>query len=201
MSSAFALSLMGTPAAANEARLAGFFVGAVLGHAQTTETVRVPQGQDVTQYNDISGNDIVPGIRVGWAYSQPGGVFFGVDAYGLFPFAPHPTTILQANGQEYVVEAGIRGGVVARFGYTVKEGNAAIYVLAGASVGQNTTNFQGRTQQEWLWQPEIGAGMEIAVWRPNTSIRLDVQMAHYERDDPYRKGVQWTGLFTFAYRF
>jgi opacity protein-like surface antigen len=182
--------------------LAGPYIGIVAGHSQMTGTVYFPQ--DGGQINDVSGNDVLIGLRSGYSWVTPSNVFLGLDAYGTYSFRPgYPTTIVNFGGQQFEVSNTWRLGTVGRLGFALRE-NAAIYALAGVSAGNSDYIIQGQAYSRTSWQPEIGAGMEVSIAGGAASLRLDVQWAPYRRDLPAdlrETGAMWTGLFTLRIPF
>lgn len=198
MSSAFAL---GVTTAASAQSLSGFYVGLSVGHAQTTETVRFPQGADFTQINDVSGNTILPGILAGYTWSRPGGLLLSMEGYGLFPLEPYPTTIWEGFGRQYNREAGMRLGLRGRVGFDTGRGSA-VYGIVGIYTQQSTYTLDGVKNDQNFTQPEFGAGAEVQLWRTNTRIRFDGTASWYQHDVPwYTKGVVWTGTASFIWGF
>ena len=189
--------------------LGGFRGSLVLGHSSLQSTVRFPDRlrsdgsvRRHEQFNDIGGNSIEAGLRLGWS-SSGAGFFYGADLTGTMPINIYPTTILNAAGFSY--ERTVRWNVAptVRAGWNF-DGRTALFLQGGAVFLRNSVLADGQVKQFVETMPRFGFGAEHALTE-RLSMRMD---ATYDRGTHAIEGgrpgtTTWrpTYLFSLAYRF
>ena len=198
------------PEAGGYPALGGFRGSLVLGHSSLQSTVRFPQvtradgsvARNKEQFNDIGGNSIEAGLRLGWS-STGAGFFYGADLTGTMPINIYPTTILNAAGFSY--ERTVRWNVAptVRAGWNF-DGRTALFLQGGAVFLRNSVLADGQVKQFVETMPRFGFGAEHALTE-RLSMRMD---ATYDRGTHAIEGgrpgtTTWrpTYLFSIAYRF
>ena len=162
---AIALAATALPAAAQEVRLNGFYLGVFGGIAVIDSTVSFPATatRPAVKFVDQGGDGAVAGLRAGWGSMIGRHGYAGIEGDLLLPI--NVTSRLMAMGVEYRDRLRNEFGVFGRLGWS-PEGNSLFFLRAGLTVArQSFENVPGGTRDTWSVAPAIGLGAETHLSR------------------------------------
>jgi len=201
LSANFLLQSTGRAAASDSSLLEGAHGSLYLGHTSLQSTVRFPAlpTRAEAQFNDVGGNTIYGGGRLGYTLVY-GDFLVGVDLAAKAAWEPYPTTILHAAGFNYELSTKWESSVTARAGY-IFGGRTAVYLAGGASFSRLDLQLEGKDRSRNLFTPTFGFGAETALNR-SWALRLDWMADRSQLHSPLHVTlVRWNIVAGVVYRF
>lgn len=194
---AAAIAAAALPAAAQEVRLNGFYLGVFGGMAAIDSTVTIPatDTRPAAKFVDQGGDGAVVGLRGGWGTMISRHGYAGIEADLLLPI--NVTSRLMAMGVEYRDRLRNEFGLFGRLGWS-PEGNSLFFLRAGMTIPrQSFENVPGGTRDTWSVAPAIGLGAETHLTY-NLVARIDATYSWPTGDNRMESYRMTAGL---AWRF
>ncbi|MBP0466502.1 outer membrane beta-barrel protein [Roseomonas sp. PWR1] len=185
------------PAAAQETRLDGFYLGIFGGIAVLDSTVVIPaaEGRAAAKFVDQGGDGAVIGLRGGWGRMISRHGYAGIEGEFLLPI--DVTSRLNALGVEYRDRLRNEFGVYGRIGWS-PERNSLFFLRAGMTIPrQSFDSVPGGSRETWSVAPAIGLGAETHVTR-HVAARIDATYSWPTGDNRMESYRMTAGL---AWRF
>ncbi|WP_198377688.1 outer membrane beta-barrel protein [Neoroseomonas rubea] len=194
---AAALAATALPAAAEEARLNGVYLGVFGGMAVIDSTVVIPATatRPAAKFVDQGGDGAILGLRAGWGTMISRHGYAGVEGEFLLPI--EVTSRLMALGVEYRDRLRNEFGLYGRLGWS-PEGNSLFFLRAGMTIPRQSFDaVPGASRETWSVAPAIGLGAETHLSR-HLVARIDATYSWPSGDNRMESYRMTAGL---AWRF